>query len=148
MQNTILLFCFVGLFYGHLSWAQNGKTAWVIGSWKVDKIEMIHLEPIIAKASPAKKKQIEDELKLLAQSASLVFNADGTYTVIFSGIKEMGKWKLNTYASKIIKEQQNSDGSFQKPDEVGIEKLTPNTMVLLNDYETGEIIRMYLRKTK
>lgn len=148
MQNATVLLLIVNLFYGHLAWAQDNKTKWVVGNWKVEKIEMIHLEPIIAKASPEKKKQIEDELKLLAQSASLVFNADGTYTVIFSGIKEMGKWKLNTYASKIIKEQQNSDGSFQKPDEVGIEKLTPNTMVLLNDYETGEIIRMYLRKTK
>ncbi|MCS6795147.1 MAG: hypothetical protein NZ516_04235 [Raineya sp.] len=128
--------------------AQNDKTNWVSGSWKVEKIEMIHLEPIIAKATPEKKKQIEDELKMLAQTASFEFNKNGTYTAIFSGAKETGKWKLNAYASKIIKEQQNPDGTFQKPDEVGIESLTKNTMVLLNDYETGEIIRMFLRKVK
>ncbi|PKQ70470.1 hypothetical protein [Raineya orbicola] len=138
-----LFFCLpMGLY------AQNDKSFWVAGVWKVEKIEMIHLEPIIAKATPEKKKQIEDELKLMAQSASFEFNRNGNYSAVFSGAKEIGKWKLNAYASKLIKEQQNPDGSFQKPDEVGIEQLTKNSMVLLNDYETGEIIRMYLRKVK
>ncbi len=129
-------------------YAQNDKSVWVAGVWKVEKIEMIHLEPIIAKASPEKKKQIEDELKLMAQSASFEFHRSGNYTAIFSGVKENGKWKLNAYASKLIKEQQNPDGSFQQPEEVGIEQLSKNSMILLNDYETGEIIRMYLRKIK
>ncbi len=127
-------------------YAQSPKAEWVRGNWKVAKLEIPHYEQILAKATPEKKKQVEEELKVLAQSGDFRFNADGTYFITFAGNKEQGKWQVNQYVSKIIKQEKLPDGSFQKPDEVGIELITKNTMILLNDYEGGEIIRITLKK--
>ncbi|GAB4128797.1 MAG: hypothetical protein OHK0045_23460 [Raineya sp.] len=125
---------------------QIPKAEWVRGNWKVAKLEIPHYEQILARATPEKRKQVEEELKILAQSGDFRFNANGTYFITFAGNKEEGKWQVNQYVSKIIKQEKLPDGSFQKPDEVGIELLTKNTMVLLNDYEGGEIIRITLKK--
>jgi hypothetical protein len=139
---SLYLLCFVAT----ISVAQQNKTQWVVGNWKVEKLEFLHYDPLLKQATPEKKKQYEEELKALAQNSAFQFKNDGTYLIQFSGIQEVGKWKLNQYASKLIKEEKLPSGQFQKPDEVGIETLTKNTMVLLNDYPSGEIVRIFLKK--
>jgi hypothetical protein len=147
MKKTNFLFLNLILFFlSFSSFAQQSKAQWVVGTWKIAKLEIPHYEQLIAKATPEKKKQYEDELKLIAQSGTFQFKADGTYYIQFSGNQESGKWKLNQYASKLIKEEKMPNGQFMKPDEIGIESLTKNTMILLNDYEAGEIIRLTLKK--
>jgi len=143
---NFLFFSIILFFLSFSASAQQAKNQWVVGTWKVVKLEIPHYEQLIAKATPEKKKQYEDELKLIAQSGSFQFKADGTYYIQFSGSQESGKWKLNQYASKLIKEEKMPNGQFMKPEEIGIESLTQKTMILLNDYEGGEIIRLTLRK--
>lgn len=126
--------------------AQQNKQAWVIGNWKVAQLEIPHYEQLIAKANPEQKKKYQEELKSMAQSASFEFRKDGTYLISFTGITETGKWSVNQYASQMTKQEKAPDGQFKQPDQVGIEVLTKNTMVLLNDYESGEIFRITLKK--
>jgi len=145
MKKIFWTLLFYTFFVGVL-FAQTRRPEWVRGNWKVAKLEIPHYEQILARATPEKRKQVEEELKILAQSGDFRFNANGTYFITFAGNKEEGKWQVNQYVSKIIKQEKLPDGSFQKPEEVGIEQLTKNTMVLLNDYEGGEIIRITLRK--
>ncbi|MCU0436783.1 MAG: hypothetical protein MUC49_02650 [Raineya sp.] len=143
---NFLFFSIIFLFLSFSGFAQQSKNQWVVGTWKVAKLEIPHYEQLIAKATPEKKKQIEKEIDLIAQSGLFQFKADGTYYIQFSGNKEAGKWKLNQYASKLIKEEKMPNGQFMKPEEIGIESLSKNTMILLNDYEGGEIIRLTLKK--
>jgi len=145
-KNNFILFSFIFLCLTVSGFAQQAKNQWIVGTWKVAKLEIPHYEQLMAKATPEKKKQYEEELKLIAQSGSFQFKGDGTYFIQFSGSQEAGKWKLNQYASKLIKEEKMANGQFMKPEEIGIESLTKNTMILLNDYEGGEIIRLTLKK--
>ncbi len=123
---------------------QNDKKNIVSGKWKVKKIEIPSMEQKIASASATDKEKFKAEMLMAAKKSSFEFDKNGNYRIFFNGNYEAGEWKVNDYGSKLFVKKALGNGSLDKEDQIGIEQLSKNTMVLLNDYETGEIVRITL----
>ena len=123
---------------------QNDKKNIIYGKWKVKKIEIPSMEQKIATASATDKEKFKAEMLMAAKKSSFEFDKNGNYRIFFNGNYEAGEWKVNDYGSKLFVKKALGNGSLDKEDQIGIEQLSKSTMVLLNDYETGEIVRITL----
>jgi hypothetical protein len=144
-MNTKLFFLCGLLLWSSIALGQD-KSRQVIGKWRVTKLEIPSYEQQIQQATPEQKEQFKKELELMMRYSSFEFKQDGSYQIVFAGQEEKGKWKLNPYGSKLIVEKQNTDGTWDKPSEIAIEALARNNMILLNDYDSGEVVRISLSK--
>ena len=144
-KNTYF-FTFFFLFFLSISLQaqQNDKKNIISGRWKVKKIEIPSMEQKIATASAPDKEKFKAEMLMAAKKSSFEFDKNGNYRIFFNGNYESGEWKVNDYGSKLFVKKALGNGSLDKEDQIGIEQLSKNTMVLLNDYETGEIVRITL----
>ena len=146
-KNTCFLTFFLMFFMSiSLQAQQNDKKSIILGKWKVKKIEIPSIEQKIATASATDKEKFRAEMLMAAKKSSFEFDKDGNYRIFFNGNYEAGEWKMNEYGSKLFVKKSLGNGSLDKEDQIGIEQLSKNTMVLLNDYETGEIVRITLYK--
>ncbi len=144
-KNTYFIAFFLMFFLSiSLQAQQNDKKNIIAGKWKVKKIEIPSMEQKIASASATDKEKFKAEMLMAAKKSSFEFDKNGNYRIFFNGNYEAGEWKVNEYGSKLFVKKALGNGSLDKEDQIGIEQLSKNTMVLLNDYETGEIVRITL----
>lgn len=125
--------------------AQHKAQPSVAGIWELVALEIPTYEELMRQASPEQKQQYRKEIATLIRFSSFEFRKDGTYSIYFAGSREEGKWRLDTNQQRLWIQRKEVDGSLAPETFIAIEKLDANEMILLNDYETGEIIRMRLK---
>ncbi|MEM9981935.1 MAG: hypothetical protein AAF734_05525, partial [Bacteroidota bacterium] len=122
------------------------KKQYLIGNWKLTKLEIPTMEQAIQQATPNERAQLKQELATMMRYAFFEFKADGTYHIIFGGDDEKGKWRLNPYGSKLYIQRRTAEGTYEEEDQIGVEVLEKKSLIILNEYDTGEVIRMALVK--
>ncbi|WP_038031274.1 hypothetical protein [Thermonema rossianum] len=142
-----LLSC-VLLYMSHAAVAQKKADSLIAGQWQLVALEIPTYEELIRNAPPEQKQQYRNEIATLIRYSSFEFRPDGTYAIYFAGSREEGTWRLDPSLSKLWIRRKEADGSFAEETFIAIERLEKNEMVLLNDYESGEIIRMKLKHLK
>jgi hypothetical protein len=146
MKIKYLLLVTLSIGFTNLMAQNEEKVKWLAGSWKVVRLEIPSYEAQMKAANPEQKAKYKAELQKMMKFSFFEFKPDGSYQIIFSGNQEKGKWKFNQYASKLIVQKSLENGMYEAPNEIGIEYFVKNQLILLNDYESGEIIRMTLQK--
>lgn len=148
-QITIpALLCMLLLHISHITTAQKKADSPIAGQWQLVALEIPTYEELIRNAPPEQKQQYRNELATLIRYSSFEFRPDGTYSIYFAGNREEGTWRLDSSLKKLWIRRKEADGSYAEETFIAIESLEKNEMVLLNDYESGEIIRMKLKHLK
>jgi len=146
MSLLLLSACFLSM--PLFTMAQKRTDSPIAGQWQLVALEIPTYEELIRNASPEQKQQYRNEVLTLIRYSSFEFRPDGTYSIYFAGNREEGTWRLDPSLSKLWIRRKEADGSYAEETFIAIEKLEKNEMVLLNDYESGEIIRMKLKHLK
>lgn len=123
---------------------QVDKRKLIIQKWKVNSLEFPAYAKALETASPEQRKEFESKIDEMVKDSYFHFKKDSTYEISMSGTLEKGKWKLNPAQDKLLVKSILEDGTQTEEQQINIEELTEKRLVLINNFESGEIIKVVL----